>query len=125
MAYIKSAKKPIPTALALGTLGGATLILITIATIEGVAILIAYTALIIATFAVLRAVRWSSFFKRFITSFLTFMIATIFLHLYIGIFATGKLLEMPVWGHIWRLGVMALIGGILSFSVAYIANINR
>lgn len=124
MTYIKSAKKPIPTALALGTLGGAALIITTILTSTGPAIFIPYTALIIAIFIALRAVNWSSFSKRFTTSLLAFMVATIILDLYIGIFDAGTIFKIPLWGHIWRLGVMTLIGGILSFSVAYLVDIN-
>ena len=124
MPYIKSTKKPIPTALALGTLGGAALIITTILTSTGPAIFIPYTALIIAIFIALRAVNWSSFSKRFTTSLLAFMVATIILDLYIGIFDAGTIFKIPLWGHIWRLGVMTLIGGILSFSVAYLVDIN-
>lgn len=125
MTYSESAKKPIPVAFALGVLGGAALIITTIVTSKGLAIFIPYTALIIATFAALRAVKWSSFFKRFNSSFLAFMIATISLYLFIGIFDAGTILEISAWGHIWRLGLMAAIGGLLSFAVAYLADVGR
>ncbi|PWN06044.1 hypothetical protein [Rhodohalobacter mucosus] len=125
MKNFKSALKPFPVSLALGVLGGAALIVTTIVTTKGLAIFIPYTALIIATFAALRAVQWSAFSKRFTTSFLTFMVATIILYLFIGIYDAGTILDIPIWGHIWRLGLMAAIGGALSFSVAYFANIGR
>lgn len=123
MACVDSAKKPIPIVLALGFLGGATLILTTFLTSKGLAIFVAYTALFITTVAVLRAVDWSSFSKRFTTSFLIFMVATIVLYLFIGIFDAGTILEIPVQGHLWRLGLIAVIGSVLSLSVAYLANI--
>lgn len=125
MTYIESAKKHIPVALALGTLGGAALIITTLLTSKGLAIFIPYTALVIATFAALRAVNWSSFSKRFTTSFLTFMIATIIMYLFVGIFDSGTILEISVWGHIWRLGLMAAIGGVLSLSVAYLVAVGH
>ena len=125
MTYLESVKKPIPVAFALGILGGAALIITTIVTSKGLAIFIPYTALIIATFAALRTVHWSSFSKRFSTSFLTFMVATIIMYLFIGIYDAGTILDIPVWGHIWRLGLMAAIGGTLSFAVAYLADIGQ
>lgn len=121
----ESTKKPIPLALSLGIIGGTALIITTIVTSKGLAIFIPYTALIIAIFAVLRAVHWSSFSKRFSTSFLTFMVATLIMYLFIGIYDAGTILEIPVWGHIWRLGLVAAIGGALSFAVAYLADVGQ
>lgn len=121
MTDFESAKKPIPIALALGFLGGAALIMTTELTNTGPAIYIPYTVLIIATFAALRAVNWSSFSKRFSASLLTFMVATIIWYLFIGIFDAGTILEISVWGHLWRLGFFAAIGGILSLAVAYLS----
>src|SRR5690625_427819 len=97
-------KKPFPVALALGILGGVALIITTMLTTDGPTIFIPYAVLIMAIFSALRAVNWSSFSRRFTTSLLTFMIATIIIYLFIGIFEAGTILEIPVWGHIWRLG---------------------
>jgi len=125
MTYLESAKKPIPIAVSLGVLGGAALIVTSIVTSKGPAIFIPYSALIIATFAALRAVKWSAFSKRFTSSFLAFIVATISLYLFIGIFDAGTILEISVWGHIWRLGLMGAIGGLLSFAVAYLADVGQ
>jgi len=125
MTYLESVKKPIPVAFALGVLGGAALIITTIVTSKGFAIFVPYTALILATFVTLRATHWASFSKRFTSSLLAFMVATILLYLFIGIFDAGTILEIPVLGHIWRLGLMAAIGGLLSFAVAYLADVGQ
>ena len=125
MTHVESVKKPIPVAFALGILGGAALIITTIVTSKGLAIFIPYTALIVATFAALRAIHCSSFSKRFASSFLAFMVATIILDLFIGIYDAGTILEVPVWGHLWRLGLMAAIGGLLSFAIAYLADLGQ
>ncbi len=53
------------------------------------------------------------------------MIASIILDLFIGIFDAGTILEIPIWGHLWRLGFIAAIGGILSLAVAYLADVGR
>jgi len=125
MTYVESVKKPIPVAFALGILGGAALIITTIVTSKGFAIFIPYTALIVATFAALRVIRWSLFSKRFTSSFLAFMVATILLYLFIGIYDAGTILEISAWGHVWRLGLMAAIGSALSFAVAYLADVGQ
>ena len=125
MNNFESNKKPIPVALALGVLGGAALIVTIILTSKGPAIFIPYTALLIATFVSLRAVNWSSFSKRFTASFLAFMVATIMLYLFIGIYDAGTILEISVWGHLWRLGFMAAIGSALSFAVSYLADVGQ
>lgn len=125
MTHFKSAKKPVPVGLSLGILGGAALIITTLFTTNGFAIFLPYAALPIATFAALRALQWSSISKRFVTSLLTFMVATIILYLFIGIFDAGTILEISVWGHLWRLGLMAAIGAALSFAVAYLVDVGR
>jgi len=125
MNNFESSLKPIPVALALGILGGAALIVTTILTSKGPAIFIPYTALLIATFASLRAVNWPSFPKRFTSALLAFMVATISLYLFIGLFDAGTLLEIPAWGHFWRIGLMTAIGGLLSFAIAYLACLGR
>lgn len=125
MTYFVSAKKPIPVALALGILGGAALIITTELTNTGPAIYIPYAILVIAIFATLRSLNWPELSKRFTTSFLAFMVASIIMYLFIGTFDAGTILEIPVWGHIWRLGFLATIGGILSLAVAYLADIGQ
>lgn len=125
MTYAESVKKPIPVAFALGILGGATLIITTELTNTGPAIYIPYAILVIAIFATLRLINWPELSKRFTTSFLAFMVASIIMYLFIGIFDAGTILEIPLWGHIWRLGFFAAIGGILSLAVAYLADIGR
>jgi hypothetical protein len=117
--------RPFLITLSIGSLGGAALIITIQLTNNGPAIFIPYAVLVIAIIATLRAVNWSSYSKRFITSFLTFLVATIILDLYIGIFDAGTIGKIPLWGHIWRFGIMAAIGGTLSGAVAYLANIGR
>lgn len=118
-------QKPFTIVLSIGFLGGAALIITTLLTSKGPAIFIPFAVLIIATFAVLRASNWSSFSKRFTISFLILMVATVILYLFIGFFDAGTILDISVWGHVWRLGLMGAIGGILSLSVAYLAKKDR
>lgn len=122
--YSPSTKKPFPVALALGLLGGAALIITMQLTTNGPAIYIPYAALVIATFAAVRMADWPAFSRRFATAFLAFMVATIILYFFLGTFAAGgSILDISVWGHVWRIGFMAVIGGLLSAAVAYLADI--
>ena len=121
----ESAKKPVPVALAIGILGGAALIMTTELTNTGPAIYIPYAVLIIAIFTTLRSIHWPKLSKRFTTSFLAFMVSTVILYLFITTVSAGTLFEITIWGHAWRLGFMAVIGGILSLAVAYLADIGR
>ena len=125
MTFTECTKKPIPVAFALGILGGAALISTSELTNTGPAIYIRYAILMLAIFATLRSINWPELSKCFTTSFLAFMVATVVLYLYIGIFDTGTILEISLWGHLWRLGLMAAIGGLLSFALAYLSNVGR
>lgn len=116
-------QKPFTIVFSIGSLGGVALIITTLLTSKGFIIFIPFAVLIIANFVILRASKWSSFSKRFTTSFLIFMVATIILYLFIGFFDAGTILDISVWGHIWRLGLMATIGGMLSLVIAYLTNI--
>jgi hypothetical protein len=114
-------KKPIPLTLILGIFGGTGLILPSALAIYGFTIFIPYAALVIVTFVVLRLANMPSLVKRFSTAFVAFMLATIVFYIFATIEA-GTILKISVWGHIGRLGLMAIIGGSLSLNAAYLAN---
>ena len=118
-------KKPTPVALSLELLGGAALIITTQLTSKGSIIYVPYTTLVIATFFTLRLANWPEFSKRFTAAFLSFMLATIILYLFIGIYDAGTISQIAVPGHIWRLGFMAIIGAVLSGAISYLADIGR
>jgi len=118
-----SIKKPIPLTLILGILGGIGLILPIMLTTNGPAIFISYALLVIVTFAALRIGNLSSLGQRFSTAFLAFMLATIILYVFIGSVEAGSITKISVFGHAWRLGLMAVIGGSLSLNVAVLADI--
>ena len=118
-------KQPLPLALALGVLGGGALVVLAMVLGPGPIVLTGYVALVLASFAAVRLAGWPEFSRRFVAAFLAFMVATVVFYLYVGAFAAGTLLEIPVWGHAWRLGLMAAIGGALSAAVSYLADLGR
>jgi hypothetical protein len=116
-----SLKKPVPLTLILGIFGGTGLILTDALTTYGPAIFIPYAALVIASFVALRLADLPNLVQRFSTVFVGFMLATIILSIFITT-EEGTLAKIPVWGYIWSLGFMAIIGGSLSLNAAYLAN---
>jgi hypothetical protein len=58
---------------------------------------------------------------RFALALGVFMLATVLLYLFIGLFHAKTLFVISPLGHAWRLGLMLLIGGALSAAVAQLA----
>lgn len=123
-APLSNTKHPVLVALALGILGGAALIVTKGLTGGGPLVFLPYSALVLGSLAAVRLAGWPEFSRRFVAAFLAFMVATVVFYVYIAASA-GTFLEISVWGHTWRLGFMAGIGGVLSGSVAYLADLGR
>jgi hypothetical protein len=110
--------RPLAFALALGLLGGGALITTESMTRRGPMVFLPYAALVITTAVYLRIEQVRPFWRRFNLAFGAFMFATVVLYLFIGLVKAKTLLLIPIWGHAWRLGFMAAIGGALSAAVA-------
>ena len=110
--------RPVPFMLALGLLGGGALITVAWTTTRGPLVLIPYAALILAAWLYLRLESVQGWSRRFILTLGSFMVATVLFYLFIGAVLARTLLEIPAWGHAWRLGLMLLIGTVLSAAVA-------
>ena len=125
-ALAPTSKRPLPLALALGTLGGAALIVTTMLTTRGPLIFVPYAALVLGSLVAVRLAGWSEFSRRFAAVLGAFMVATLALYVSIGWFLGGaSLFEISLWGHVWRLGFMVMVGGVLSGAVAYLADVGR
>ncbi len=118
-----SLKEPIPLTLVLGIFGGIGLILASVMTTIGPAIFIPYAVLVIAIFAALRLADLPNLVQRFSTEFLAFMLATVIMYFFIVTIEAGTLTIIPWWGHVGRLGFMAIIGGSLSLNAAVLADV--
>ena len=124
-ASVHAPKKPVPLALALGVLGGAALITTTWLSTNGPLILLPYGALVLTSLVAVRMTGWPEFSRRFAAAFLAFMVASAVLYVFVGAVQAGTLFEISLWGHTWRLAFLALIGGVLSGAVAYLADLGR
>ena len=119
---LDSPKRPLPLALALGVLGGAALIVTTMLS-PGQMVLLPYAALVLASLAAVRLAGWPDFPRRFAAAFLAFMVATAALYVFVA--TSEDVTPLPLSGHVWRLGLMAAIGGVLSGAVAYLADLGQ
>ena len=111
-------ERPIGFVVSLGLLGGAALITTISLTNRGPAIYLPYAAIVLASGAFLRVEEVRPFNKRFALSLGVFMVATILLYLFIGIAQAKTLFVIPLLGHAWRIGLVLVIGALLSAAVA-------
>ena len=111
-------QQPIAFVLSLGVLGGAALIATASLSTRGPLIYIPYAAIVLTSAAYLRFERVQPFAMRFTLALGVFMLATVLLYLFIGLFHAKTLLVISPLGHAWRLGLMLLIGSALSAAVA-------
>ncbi len=112
--------RPIAFSLALGLLGGSALITTVSLTTRGPMIFLPYAAIVLATAVYLRHERVRPFVRRFSLALGTFMCASLFLYLFIGLVAARTLFAISLAGHAWRLGLMLGIGALLSAAMAQI-----
>ena len=124
-ALASTSKQPLPLALALGALGGGALVMTEWLSTNGPLIVVPYATLVLGSLVAVRLAGWPEFSHRFAAAFGAFMVATVVLYVFIGLVLAGTLLDIPAWGHALRLGMMALIGGVLSGAVAYLADLGR
>jgi len=113
-----AANRPIAFILGLGLLGGGALITTVWATTRGPMVLLPYAAFVVVTAVYLRIERVQPFVRRFNLALGAFMMATVILYLFIGLVAAKTLLIIPLLGHAWRLGLMLVIGAVVSAAVA-------
>jgi hypothetical protein len=113
--------RPLAFVFALGALGGAALITVEWATTRGPLILFPYAALAIVSAVYLRFECVQGWLRRFSLALGSYMVATVTLYLFIGLVLARSLFDISAWGHMWRLGLMLLIGSALSAAVAQLS----
>ena len=105
--------------LALGALGGATLVLADGLVGNGKYILIPYALLVVGMVAVLRGERIAAFSARFAVGLGAFTISS--LALYVAIAMSPTTASLPLLGHGWRLAMVLLFGVLVSLPAARIS----
>src|SRR5712691_6157914 len=114
----QATSRPIAFVASLGVLGGAALITTVSLSRRGPMIYLPYAAIILAAAFYLRSEHVEDFGSRFAMALGSFMLATVILYLFIGLFAAKTLFVISLGGHAWRLAVMLAIGAVLSAAVA-------
>jgi hypothetical protein len=109
---------PIAFVASLGVLGGAALISTISLSHRGPLIYLPYAAIILTTAFYLRSEHVQAFGTRFAMALGAFMLATVILYLFIGLYAAKTLFVISLSGHAWRLAFMFAIGAVLSAAVA-------
>jgi len=94
------------------------MIVTTMMTHRGPMVFIPYTLLVLTSAVYLKLGAVAPFARRFSMALGAFMVATMWLYVYIGTFATGHIASLSLLGHAWRIGLMLAIGSALSAAVA-------
>jgi len=110
-----SVRTLLPMTLSLGVLGGVALALCAAFLTPGKGILIPFLLLTALTILVLRTGSGFDFKGRFLVSFGSFAIASVFLYGFTVVVAAPT---TPALGHLWRAAALALIGAGLSALIA-------
>jgi len=122
--------KPGISTLLIGVIGGISLIVTVNSTTRGPAIFLPYTVLMLAAIPGIKLNYIQDFKHRLAAGISIFMIATVILYVYIAVIINpgGTALWMSeyslfrnLWEHIWRLGLMFLIGTPISLLVAQLS----
>jgi hypothetical protein len=108
----------LPRALVLGALGGIALVLVSIYSNRGPLIFLPYTALL-AALAALVGLREPSFRTRFVAVLAGFMVASLILYVYVGVFGSSAN-TVSVSGHTWRLAFLLAVGALLAAAISYV-----
>ena len=114
----EATSRPIAFVASLGLLGGAALITTISLSRRGPLIYLPYAAIILATAFYLRSEHVQGFGTRFAMALGAFMLATVILYLFIGLYTAKTLFIISFAGHAWRLAFMFAVGSLLSAAVA-------
>jgi len=112
-------QRPLAFILALGTLGGAALIVTLFVTSRGPIVFLPYAAIVLTGLVYLRVERVRPFAKRFTLSLGSFMLATIVFYVF-NIARSSA--DISILGHAWRLGFMLAVGSVLGAAVAQLSS---
>lgn len=112
-------RRSLSLALALGALGGATLVLSLMFLTPGKYVLIPYALVVLGSLLAIRAERLNSFAERFVTGLLSFVLASV--AVYVASLFSPAISPLGLLGHAWRLGAIVVLGALISLPIARVA----
>jgi hypothetical protein len=104
-------------AMASGLLGGELLIVSSVLA-RGPMIFVTYAGLMLVVGLYLRLMRVNPFASRFRLGLGSFMTATVTFYLFVTLILHPHAREIPLLGHVWRIGLMLALGGAASIIIA-------
>ncbi|HLG35229.1 MAG TPA: hypothetical protein VI757_10140 [Bacteroidia bacterium] len=112
--------KPITSGLFWGIAGGLLLILTIKLTHIGWYEIVPYPIVLIVALMTFKPEDKKNIRVFFLAGFFTFIIMTLVLYIEIITIENPPALLEPLWGHLWRLGLMAAIGAVSSFILTFL-----
>jgi hypothetical protein len=117
MTLLSSQKPAIRLGTTLGLIGGFALVSVALLGLRGSTIYVPYTVLVLVL-ALLSGLLKFSPSERFGLVFTGFLVASLVLYLYIIFIDNPSALEIPLWGHAWRLGFVWSVGAAAGFAAS-------
>jgi len=112
-------RRSLSLALALGALGGATLVLSALFLTPGKYLLVPYALVVLGSLVAIRAEGMAGFPERFFTALLSFVLSS--LALYVAVSLSPAVGQVGFLGHAWRIGLLVGIGALVSLATARVA----
>lgn len=112
-------RRSLSLALALGALGGATLVLSALFLTPGKYLLLPYALVVLGSIFAIRAEGMAAFSERFFTGLLAFVLSS--LALYVSLALSPTVARVGFLGHAWRFGLLVGIGALISLATARVA----
>jgi hypothetical protein len=113
-------RRSLSLAVALGALGGVTLVLSRMFFTPGKYLLIPYALVVLGSLLAIRAERLKSFSERFVTGLLSFVLSSV--ALYVSISFSPTVPHLGFLGHAWRLAFIVGLGALISLATARVAS---
>jgi len=112
-------RRSLSLAVALGLLGGATLVLSAMFFTPGKYLLIPYAFVVLASLVAIRAEGMAAYSERFFTGLLAFVLASI--PVYVATALSPSVAQVGFFGHAWRFGLLVGIGALVNLATARVA----
>ena len=115
-------KKPVPTGLIWGIIGGISLIILTSVSTNGLIQIVPYPIILIAAIMTMKYSKPQNhvFIRLFSAGLFAFVIMSLFLYIYILTFINPGA-GISFMGHLWRFGFIIGIGSISSLLLSFLA----
>jgi hypothetical protein len=117
MTLLTPQKPAIRLGTTIGLIGGLALVSVPLLGLRGPMIYVPYTVLVLLLALLSGLVKFARS-ERFELVFTGFMVASLVLYLYTIFIDNPSALDIPLWGHVWRLGFLSVVGAAAGFAAS-------